>query len=219
MKTMVKRPNRPKKSIVKVGTKSQQTRSKVGSKSTHPASRKSPARRKSSGKLARPGPILDASENVCACGLPLVMASGPETAKIGVIGEYPGEVELRTRVPFTGPTGDVFWSEWKRAGLPYARVTNVWQHMPTEDASDADINLRRAIAQVAKCKIILLLGGTATQAFLDTNIMSISGLWTTSPLLGKRPVIAAPNPAVALRSTVGELRLTLERLSKRKELR
>lgn len=204
------------KSVVKSRTKGPSRPAKVASKSSHPPTRKSPATRKSSREPTRLGAI---SEGVCTCGQRLVQPFGPPEAKVGVISEYPGEVELKTLVPMTGPAGNVFWREWRRAGLPYARVTNVWQHEPAwDDQQEYDEHLKRAIQHVAKCRVILLLGGTATTAFLDTNVMSVSGLWSRSPLLGPRPVLSAPNPAVALRSTVGELRLALTRLKERKEL-
>lgn len=155
------------------------------------------------------------------CGRPLVGLGGPETAQLGIIGERPGDVEKARLEPFVGPSGALLRAELLRVGihLENCRVTNIWRHDPIRGSDEVAIleyawHLQNALEAVAKCKIVLLLGSVATDPILGEKVSNIAGKWTESESLPNAKIIAAPNPAAALRGTIGEIRRAIERLPK-----
>src|SRR3990167_6207521 len=64
--------------------------------------------------------------------LQLVLPTGPEKAKLLIIGEYPGVEEITTGRPWVGAAGEALTEELTRAGWnrDYMRITNLWQHKP-----------------------------------------------------------------------------------------
>lgn len=150
------------------------------------------------------------------CPRNLVSPSGPWEATIGIIGEFPGQEEKRLLAPFVGASGRILRTELKRVGIQATdcRLTNLWMHDPLEDDKEYDLHLKQAILAVKKCKIVLLLGSDASQAFLGEKVSNVAGLWLESDLLTNKRVIACPNPAALLHGTIGEFRLTMERLKK-----
>lgn len=154
------------------------------------------------------------------CGAALVRVTGPPAALIGVIGEYPGDDELEELAPFVGPSGNVLRTELRRLqiDLDDCRVTNMWSHPPTEK-NDPDYrwNAQRALAAVAKCEIVLLLGSEVTKAILGEIVSNVGGLVLRSNVLPGKKIIAAPNPTAVMRGTLGEFRTALEVLADEKK--
>ena len=62
----------------------------------------------------------------------LVLASGPRRAKILIIGEFPGDDEIKKGKPLVGATGKVLRNELARVDLDMnqMRLTNLWLHPP-----------------------------------------------------------------------------------------
>lgn len=159
-------------------------------------------------------------KNNCACGKPIAVE--PQIVKgaaLGIIGEFPGEVELLRGRPFVGPTGDILRRELTMIGIQPHKVvmTNLWLHEPDKVPEDACIqwNLKRAIQTLKACPIVLLLGSECSLIFLQQNVSEVCGLWVKSPLLPKSEILACYNPAILLHGTLGEWRLAMKRLKEK----
>jgi len=150
-----------------------------------------------------------------------VIPSGPPNAVLGIIGEFPGENELRMLAPLIGGAGRIARKELNSIGvsLDDCRVTNVWMHNPSEAPGEYEWHLAQAVKAVAGCKVVLLFGSDASQAFLKENVGDVAGLITKSDILPGKIVVVSPNPAALVWGTVGEFRLALEKLSKIKEIK
>lgn len=101
------------------------------------------------------------------------LASGPETAEIAIVGDYPGETEARTKLPFSGETGRYLWTLLKPLGLDRTNVytTNMIKHVWGEGANipHSDWVLYKEVLEIElgslpNLKYILALGRNALQA-------------------------------------------------------
>lgn len=97
-----------------------------------------------------------------------VSASGEPACPILVIGEAPGELELKRGSPFVGPSGRILWTAFKRFGIDRSIcfVTNVVQSAPQAKSgkpSHAQImaEWERLDAEMAasQARIVVLVGG------------------------------------------------------------
>jgi len=160
------------------------------------------------------------TETECpVCGVRLVLPIGPPGARGLIVGDRPGEWELERGRPFVpqAPAGRVLHHEMIRAGLCLDdfRMTNVWLHAPNDVCLDWHVEQCRREAHGRQA--VLLLGSIACRAFLEQNVMQVSGLVikvkdAKTRMLPKGTfVVSAPNPAEVLHGSVGELRLSLKR--------
>lgn len=145
----------------------------------------------------------------------LVLPAGPRTAKILVIGEFPGEEEIRAGRPFVGPMGAVFLRETRRAGLDMrkARITNLWLHAPNRNKECFEFGVSRAIEEARGKKAILLLGSETVKFFVDANVTEVMGLAVKSNYFSAPIVFACQNPAIVFHQPIGEIRLALNKFA------
>ena len=116
---------------------------------------------------------------------PKVHFGGKPTAKIMIIGEAPGEQEVRLQRPFVGPEGQILSSWLQEIGFAKdVYVTNVLKCRPPNN----DIHVPEATTWIRNCtkylrveikqirpKLILVIGATAAGFFGYTNILKLSG--------------------------------------------
>jgi uracil-DNA glycosylase family 4 len=148
-----------------------------------------------------------------------VFSDGPVTSSIAIIGEGPGETELRhpQRLPFVGGAGHLLWDGLRSFGINRTNVytTNVVKrqislsrrgnerHIVHRDELDKWIGmLKWEIEQLSNCSIIFAMGNYALEAVLgDTGVTNWRGsvIDTTLPNGRKGRVVCAFNPAYAQR--------------------
>ena len=150
------------------------------------------------------------------CGLLLVPASGPLNAKIGIMPEFPGWEEKKQGLPLVGETGKIAQAEFGKLGIALheCRISNLWGHDPVEDEKELGWHMAQAIRALKKCKLILLMGSEVTQALLGSNVSDLYGLKVECEFFPDSVIMVSPNPAIALHSTVGELRLSIQKFYK-----
>ncbi len=143
-----------------------------------------------------------------------VFADGVAGADVMLVGEAPGAEEDRQGKPFVGASGQLLDRVAAAIGLSRQEtlyISNILPWRPpanrppsTEEMARCLPFIRRHIALAAP-KIVVLLGGTAARALLDTNtgIMRLRGRWQTLPGLGRdAPMACLPtlHPAYLLRN-------------------
>ena len=148
-----------------------------------------------------------------------VFSDGPVTSSVAIVGEGPGETELRhpQRLPFVGGAGHLLWSSLQSFGINRTNVytTNVVKrqislsrkgnerHIVHRDELDKWIGmLRWELAQLPNCSIIFAMGNYALEAILgDTGVTNWRGsvIDTELPNGRRGRVVCAFNPAYAQR--------------------
>jgi uracil-DNA glycosylase len=140
----------------------------------------------------------------------LVFADGNPRARIMLIGEAPGREEDEQGVPFVGRSGQLLDRMLKAVGLDRNSVyiTNVIAWRPpgnrTPTPQETEICkpfVERHIALV-RPEILVLLGGPASKALLDTNagITQMRGKWAKLSIEGSEiDVLPMLHPAYLLR--------------------
>ena len=150
--------------------------------------------------------------NCPMCNAMLVEPAGREDSGILLVGEYPGDIETKTGVPFSGDTGKLLEYELMRAGLDIntCRMTNLWQHYMNKNEGCLEYGVRSLTLEMAGRKC-LLMGSELSMLFFNEKVTDLAGLEVKSPLFPKsvKFVMVMQNPAYALRSTIGEVRLNL----------
>ncbi len=132
-------------------------------------------------------------------------ADGNPASGIMVVGEAPSAEDLRTGRPFTGPAGLLLDRMLAAIGLdrtscyialvaPRRRVPGP----PPPDAIAADLPLAHAHIRLAAPRLLLLLGGTASQSLTGATlpIGKLRGTWLD---VRGVPALATFNPAYLLR--------------------
>ncbi|MFZ5586269.1 MAG: uracil-DNA glycosylase [Thermodesulfobacteriota bacterium] len=146
------------------------------------------------------------------CGLSqarraIVFGAGPQTARVMLIGEAPGEKEDERGEPFVGPAGQLLDKMLAAVGLTRSEVyiTNLVKCRPPnnrdprpEEAAACRPFLEGQIAAIAP-RAILTLGRPAAQALLasDAPISALRGRWRD---LDGVPLLPTFHPAFLLRS-------------------
>ena len=112
-------------------------------------------------------------------GGPYVGSRGPIEASIAIVGEAPGEQELRAGKPFIGPSGQLLEATLRKAGLEPDEalyITNALQCRPKE-APPPNSSLKACQARLyselsqGNFKVILALGNSAMRSLLgDYNL-------------------------------------------------
>ena len=150
------------------------------------------------------------------CGAGLVQPRGPLRSPILIAGDQPGWREKMKGLPLVGETGEVLYSELLRVGLSLEdfRLTNLWLHDEAPD--ELEWHKKWLIREMQGRKLVLLMGSKVVMAMTGQPIMDVSGLPVRSPFAPKGClVMASVNPAIVFKegSTVGELRLAIERFA------
>lgn len=162
--------------------------------------------------------LKDAIENFEGCDLKkfamnTVFARGAEDADIMCVGEAPGADEDRQGKPFVGRSGKLLdlMLEAIDMSADAVRIGNIIPWRPPGNRAPNNIEIeqclpfiRRHIELVAP-RILILLGGVATHALLDSKegITKLRGRWFDYQSQGlAQPILARPffHPAYLLRA-------------------
>jgi DNA polymerase len=142
-----------------------------------------------------------------------VFADGVAGAPVMVVGEAPGADEDRLGKPFVGVSGQLMDRMFDAIGMSRERdlyITNIlfWRppgnRTPTLAEQAICLAFTRRHIELAKPKVLVLAGGTAAKAVLDTTegIMRLRGKWTSLRLDdgSELPTLPTFHPAYLLRT-------------------
>lgn len=159
-----------------------------------------------------------------ACGKEVIQPRGPKTARVLLLGEFPGRDEINQGLPFVGMTGKVLTTELARLGVDIRqlRVTNLWRHEKpkvgtTKESKEAytaclDAMVAQALRVIKDKQAVLLIGSDTVKTFANKAVSDVNGLNITGEcvLLPDVPIIyASVNPATVFHGGVGEIRFAL----------
>ena len=142
-----------------------------------------------------------------------VFADGVAGAPVMVVGEAPGADEDRLGKPFVGVSGQLMDRMFDAIGMSRERdlyITNIlfWRppgnRTPTLAEQAICLAFTRRHIELARPKVLVLAGGTAAKAVLDTTegIMRLRGKWTSLRLDdgSELPTLPTFHPAYLLRT-------------------
>lgn len=136
-----------------------------------------------------------------------VFGTGPENARLMIVGEQPGDQEDLQGRPFVGPAGQLLDRALAEAGVDRASayLTNAVKHFKWESRGKHRLHRNPDRAEVEACKpwllaelskvapeVLILLGGTAASSLLGPGIK----------VTQQRGIIAAPHLAAKVILTV-----------------
>ena len=171
----------------------------------------------------------DLRQAVCACrACPLwekatqaVPGEGPETARVMIVGEQPGDREDLSGKPFVGPAGQVLRNALTVAGLDVAEVylTNAVKHFKWMPDGRKRKHVTPGSMEVQHCRpwvlaelhrvrpeVLVLLGGTAALSLLGREVkVTVERGILQAPQLARR-VILTYHPSYLLRLPAGAAR-------------
>lgn len=144
----------------------------------------------------------------------MVLPVGNNKSPLLIIGEFPGEDEIKKGRPLVGAVGAIIKKELFYLGVDMSqmRITNLWLHAPNKNEKCFQHGVEKAIEEAKNRKAILLLGSTSTKYFTSMNVSDVAGLQVTSPYLSAPIIIASPHPN--FNSGIGEFRLALKKFVK-----
>ncbi|WP_428685299.1 uracil-DNA glycosylase [Reyranella sp.] len=161
-----------------------------------------------------------------------VFADGVAGAPVMIVGEAPGADEDRLGKPFVGVSGQLMDRMFAAIGMSRERdvyITNIlfWRppgnRTPTLSEQAICLAFTRRHIELAKPKIVVLAGGTAVKAVLNTaeGITRLRGKWTTLTLDDGSEVPALPtfHPAYLLRTPASKRQSWADLLSLDKRLK
>jgi DNA polymerase len=161
-----------------------------------------------------------------------VFADGVAGAPVMIVGEAPGADEDRLGKPFVGVSGQLMDRMFASIGMSRERdlyITNIlfWRppgnRTPTLAEQAICLAFTRRHIELAKPKIVVLAGGTAVKAVLNTTegITRLRGKWTTLTLDDGSEVPALPtfHPAYLLRTPASKRQSWADLLSLDKRLK
>lgn len=143
----------------------------------------------------------------------VVAGQGPETARIMLVGEQPGDQEDLTGRVFVGPAGQVLNEALRRAGVPREALflTNAVKHFkwlargkrrlhqtPAQREVDACAHWLHEEIDRVKPAVIVTLGATALNAVLGRNV-SLAQYRGRQRRVGESWLLATWHPSYALR--------------------
>lgn len=148
------------------------------------------------------------------CATQGVAGEGPETARLMIVGEQPGDAEDLSGRPFVGPAGEVFDRCAKAAGLPRgeAYITNAVKHFKFQPRGKRRLHQRPTTDEIDSCKwwldlerqllrpkLIVAMGATAAQALTGSGagLLKRRGTVETGP--DGVPVLVSIHPSYILR--------------------
>ncbi|APA70833.1 UdgX family uracil-DNA binding protein [Janthinobacterium sp. 1_2014MBL_MicDiv] len=144
-----------------------------------------------------------------------VHGTGPEQARIMLIGEQPGDQEDLAGLPFVGPAGALLQQAMHEAGMARDSVylTNAVKHFKWEPRGKRRLHKTPAQREILAChgwleqelasvkpQVIVALGSTALKALLQDGAASMTPLIGTPVLHDGRWVITVYHPAYVLRA-------------------
>lgn len=160
-----------------------------------------------------------------------VFADGVQGAPVMIVGEAPGADEDRLGKPFVGVSGQLMDRMFEAIGMSRERdlyITNIlfWRppgnRTPTLAEQAICLAFTRRHIELAKPKILVLAGGTAVKAVLDTTegITRLRGKWTTLKLDDGSEVPTLPtfHPAYLLRTPASKRQSWWDLLALQKKL-
>ncbi len=161
-----------------------------------------------------------------------VFADGVVGAPVMIVGEAPGADEDRLGKPFVGVSGQLMDRMFDAIGMSRERdlyITNIlfWRppgnRTPTLAEQAICLAFTRRHIELAKPKLVVLAGGTAVKAVLDTTegITRLRGKWATLRLDDGTEVPALPtfHPAYLLRTPASKRQSWWDLLSVDKKLK
>lgn len=181
------------------------------------------------------------------CGTQTVFGEGPQSARIMIVAEQPGDKEDLAGRPFVGPAGKLLDAAFEEAGVSRSDVyiTNAVKHFKWESGPGGKrIHGKPNRKEVAACRpwldaeitliqpdVIIAMGATAAQALLGAafRLTQHRGEFIKSDLAPH--VMATLHPAAILRmpeeadrqaaraSLVSDLKMVAEALKQAKEKR
>jgi uracil-DNA glycosylase len=151
-----------------------------------------------------------------------VFGEGPETARVMLVGEVPGDREDRAGHPFVGPAGALLDEALALAGIARTDVyvTNVVKHFKYTQRGKRRIHDKPTRYEIAACEpwlgaeleavapeIVVLLGASAAQALLgrDFRVTKSRGV-DLGALATAKHAFATVHPASVLRAPDDESR-------------
>ena len=150
-----------------------------------------------------------------------VPTAGLRDSPILLIGEKPGDDEVKYGKPFCGASGGVLKAELAYFGVDIKRlrICNLWLHEPSKDKALDEKCLAYSAGKVVEeakgKKVILLIGSDAVKYFTGYSVSKVAGLHVTSSYLSAPVIMAMPNPAeVFHKGGIGEVRLSLQKFAK-----
>jgi uracil-DNA glycosylase family protein len=148
-------------------------------------------------------------------GTQTVFGEGPQTARVIMVGEQPGDKEDLAGRPFAGPAGAILDKALAEAGIERqdVYVTNIVKHFKWEPRGKRRIHKKPNALEISACRpwleaeiksvkprIIVLLGATAAQGMLGSKfrVTQHRGEWLTSAIAPN--VMATVHPSSILRT-------------------
>ena len=145
----------------------------------------------------------------------VVSAIGNKSSKVLIVGEFPGEEELKHGKPMVGPMGIALRQELAFLGfdIKSARRTNLWLHPPNKNKLCLQHGIEEVIKEAQGKTAILLFGDDVCKIFMDKSVTKIAGLLMKSNYFSAPIVVVSPNPAMMFHQGkgVGEIRLALKK--------
>ena len=161
-----------------------------------------------------------------------VFADGVAGAPVMIVGEAPGADEDRLGKPFVGVSGQLMDRMFEAIGKSRSRdlyITNIlfWRppgnRTPTLAEQAICLAFTRRHIELAQPKVLVLAGGTAAKAVLDTaeGIMRLRGKWTVLRLDDghELPTLPTFHPAYLLRTPASKRQSWYDLLALDKKLR
>lgn len=151
-----------------------------------------------------------------------VFSDGPLMSTVAIVGEGPGETEVRRGKPWVGSAGNLLWTELRKYGLHRANVytTNVVKRQISLGREGNEKNvvhrdelekwislLRWELSKLPNLKYIFVMGNFALEAILGEQKItnwrgSVIDTTIEGPIQGKPRIVKAVmtiNPAYAMR--------------------
>ena len=168
-----------------------------------------------------PGKLREAAAGCKACDLwqhatQTVFGEGPQSARVMMIGEVPGDQEDRKGLPFVGPAGTLLDRALSAVGIGRGDVylTNIVKHFKFEPRGKRRIHKKPNAVEISACRpwldaelavvepeVVVLLGATAAQSLLGRQfkVTEQRGRWVKSTIAPY--VLATVHPSSILRAT------------------
>ena len=161
-----------------------------------------------------------------------VFADGSPAASVMIVGEAPGADEDRLGKPFVGASGQLMDSMMEAIGLSRGDgfyITNIlyWRppgnRTPTLAEQAMCLAFTRRHIELVRPKLLILAGGTAAKAVLDTaeGITKLRGKWTSVRLEDGTEIPTMPtfHPAYLLRTPASKRQSWIDMLAVDKKLK
>ncbi|WP_210505598.1 UdgX family uracil-DNA binding protein [Naasia sp. SYSU D00057] len=139
----------------------------------------------------------------------VVFGSGPDRARLMLVGEQPGDSEDKAGEPFVGPAGRLLADALAAAGVRAedAYVTNAVKHFRFEERGKRRLHKSPAVAHIEACHpwldaefrtvrpdVVVALGATAARGVLGRTVRVLA---ERGRVLDERPAVA-PEARVVL---------------------